>query len=89
MSKCTLNDSQQETTLMGCFLHVDIGEDVVILLLPMPVIQTLQMPRGQKQGLIIMLLLGARYVLLSSRKVNAHTVPQRNCNIDYPTLYAR
>jgi hypothetical protein len=39
---------------------VNIGQDIVILLLPMPLIQTLQIPRGQKRGLVIMLALGAR-----------------------------
>lgn len=39
---------------------VSIAQDITILLLPMPVIQTLQIPTGQKKGLVIMFALGAR-----------------------------
>jgi hypothetical protein len=38
---------------------VNIAQDVVILLLPMPLIQTLQVSQGQKRGLVIMFGLGA------------------------------
>jgi len=38
---------------------VNIAQDIVILLLPMPLIQTLQVSRGQKRGLVIMFGLGA------------------------------
>jgi hypothetical protein len=40
----------------GC---MDIAQDIVILLLPMPLIQTLQVSQGQKRGLVIMFGLGA------------------------------
>ena len=39
---------------------LNIAQDVVILLLPMPLIQTLQMAKSQKRGLITMLALGSR-----------------------------
>lgn len=41
---------------------LNIAQDVVIILLPMPLIQTLQISKSQKRGLMIMLALGARYV---------------------------
>ncbi len=64
MSKSTQTNPNEDYA-NEYLLTTDIGEDIIILLLPLPVIQTLHMPRGQKQGLIIMLLLGARYVVLS------------------------
>lgn len=40
---------------------LNIAQDLVILVLPMPVIRSLQISRSQKKGLITMLALGARY----------------------------
>jgi hypothetical protein len=39
---------------------VNIAQDVVIFFMPFSVIRTLQIPRGQKKGLIIMFALSAR-----------------------------
>ena len=39
---------------------LNIAQDIVILLLPMPLIQTLQISKSQKRGLMIMLALGTR-----------------------------
>jgi hypothetical protein len=39
---------------------VNIAQDLVILLLPMPLVQTLRIPRTQKRGLAVMIALGAR-----------------------------
>jgi hypothetical protein len=40
---------------------LNIGQDVVILFLPIRVVRSLQMSRSQKKGLITMFALGARY----------------------------
>lgn len=40
---------------------MNIAQDVVILLMPMHVIRTLQIPDGQKKGLVTMFALGAWY----------------------------
>ena len=39
---------------------VNIAQDLVILLLPMPLIQTLHVSRSQKRGLVMVFTLGAR-----------------------------
>lgn len=42
---------------------LNIGQDVIILLLPLPVIRSLQIPASQKKGLVTMLAIGTRYVV--------------------------
>ena len=39
---------------------LNISQDIVILLLPLPVIRSLRIPASQKKGLVTMLALGAR-----------------------------
>jgi hypothetical protein len=39
---------------------LNIGQDVIIILLPLPVIRSLRIPASQKKGLVTMLALGAR-----------------------------
>lgn len=39
---------------------ISITQDIIILLMPIPVLGTLQMPIGQKKGLVAMFALGAR-----------------------------
>ncbi|KAF2036257.1 hypothetical protein EK21DRAFT_52355 [Setomelanomma holmii] len=44
---------------------VNIAQDIIILLLPMPLIQTLQISKNQKRGLVMMFALGASVSLVS------------------------
>ncbi|KAH7392522.1 hypothetical protein BKA66DRAFT_510100 [Pyrenochaeta sp. MPI-SDFR-AT-0127] len=44
---------------------MNIAQDVIILLMPMPVIRTLQIPKGQKTGLVTMFALGTSVTLVS------------------------
>ncbi|KAF3008694.1 hypothetical protein E8E13_009437 [Curvularia kusanoi] len=45
---------------------LNIGQDVIILFLPLPVIRSLQISRSQKKGLITMLALGASVIVVST-----------------------
>ena len=44
--------------VFAAYTSLNIGTDVFILLLPLPVLQGLMMPRGQKIGLTVVFLLG-------------------------------
>jgi hypothetical protein len=39
---------------------LNIGQDVILILLPLPVIRGLRIPASQKKGLVTMVALGAR-----------------------------
>ena len=48
----------------------NIGQDVIILFLPIRVIRSLQISRSQKKGLITMFALGARYALAPASRTS-------------------
>jgi hypothetical protein len=68
---------------------LNIGQDVIILFLPLPVIRSLQISKSQKKGLITMLALGARYVPCRFLRQTSSSQRQCHCDLNYSVVQSR
>ena len=68
---------------------LNIGQDVIILFLPLPVIRSLQISKSQKKGLITVLALSARYVPCQCLRQTSSLQGQCHCSLNYPIVQSR